>query len=109
MELLNIDCLGQSLRLEASMAGWQVLYWGGQAVAGKNADGNAEGDFSLSFELTDSRNGEVIPCELSFKLGWQPFQFDYQLKIAGEVLTDGERTVKDIERQTPVVEPKVPR
>lgn len=109
MELLNIDCLGQPLRLEASMAGWQVLYWGGQPVAGKNADGDAEGEFSLSFELTDSRNGEVIPCELSFKLGWQPFQFDYQLKIAGESLADGERTVKDIERQQPVVEPKVPR
>ncbi|WP_245543234.1 site-2 protease family protein [Oceanospirillum maris] len=109
LELLNIDCLGQSLRLEASMAGWQILYWGGQPVAGKNADGNAEGDFNLHFELKDQNSGQVIPCELAFKLHWQPFSFEYQLTVAEQTLANGERDVKDIERQTPEVAPKVTR
>ena len=67
VELLNTDFLGRPLRLEASMAGWQVLYWDNQPVAGKNADGNADGDFELNFELLQRQGGheEKINCSLS--------------------------------------------
>ncbi|WP_368737578.1 site-2 protease family protein [Oceanospirillum sediminis] len=107
MELLNTEFLGRPLRLEASMAGWQVLYWDGQPVAGKNADGIADGDFSLEFSLTDQNSGRVIQCRLEFSLKWQPFHFDWRLSLDEEAVADGERNVQDIERQVPEVKPVV--
>ena len=109
VELLNTEFLGQPLRLEASMAGWQVLYWGNQPVAGKKADGLADGDFSLNFELKDQSTNQQIQCQLNFSLHWQPFSFNYELLVNNEQMGQGERGVHDIERQTPAVKPKVKR
>lgn len=93
------------MRLEASMAGWQVLYWGDQPVAGKDADGQSDGDFSLSFELRDPRTLQVLQCRVDFQVSWQPFLFSYQLKINDETVHEGIRSTKDIERQIPTVKP----
>lgn len=101
--------MGKPLRLEASMAGWQVLYWDGQAIAGKNADGVAEGDFSLEFALTEQSSGRQVRCSLDFSVHWQPFEFDWKIRVDDDVISHGQRDVHDIERQTPVVEPQVKR
>lgn len=106
VELLKTDFLGQPLRLEASMAGWQILYWGDQPVAGKDADGQADGDFSLSFDLKDPDNGNVLHCTVDFQVSWQPFLFSYQLKINNDIIHEGLRSTKDIERQTPTIKPQ---
>lgn len=93
------------------MAGWQVLYWDNQPVAGKNADGNADGEFELNFELLQRQgdNEQKISCSLHFNLSWQPFTFNYQLTVNDGLVTEGQRDVRDIERQTPAVKPKVKR
>ncbi|RLV59746.1 site-2 protease family protein [Parashewanella curva] len=110
MEILNIDCLGKKLRLEASLAGWQQLYWDNRPVAGCTASENYEGQFSHEFELSTQPQAETdaelepqtIKVKLDIDLKWQPFELDYQLQVDGQMLTDGQRNAKDIEQQTPV-------
>ena len=118
MELLNIDCLGKPLRLEASLAGWQQVFWNNQLVAGRNADEQNEGQFVHEFELTAQSNQEsegdflepqIIKNKLVLDLKWQPFNIDYQLFVNDELVTDGSRNTKDIEQQTPVTPRKEAR
>ncbi|MGE6567885.1 site-2 protease family protein [Shewanella vesiculosa] len=116
MELLNIECLGKRLRLEGSIAGWQQLYWDNQLVSQKSASAADQAFHIHSFELTrqtsiatetenTSANLSVtpLPVRLEIDVNWQPFQLDYCLLIDDESITQGQRTVKDIERQTPEV------
>lgn len=116
MELLNIECLGKRLRLEGSIAGWQQLYWDNQLVSQKSASATDQAFHIHSFELTrqtsiatetenTSANPSVtpLPVRLEIDVNWQPFQLDYCLLIDDESITQGQRTVKDIERQTPEV------
>jgi len=119
MELLNIECLGKRLRLEGSIAGWQQLYWDNQLVSQKSASAADQAFHIHSFELTrqtsiatETENSENIsanlsvtplPVRLEIDVNWQPFQLDYCLLIDDEPITQGQRTVKDIERQTPEV------
>ncbi|MFK3975837.1 site-2 protease family protein [Shewanella vesiculosa] len=116
MELLNIECLGKRLRLEGSIAGWQQLYWDNQLVSQKSASAADQAFHIHSFELTrqtsiatetenTSANPSVtpLPVRLEIDVNWQPFQLDYCLLIDDESITQGQRTVKDIERQTPEV------
>lgn len=116
MELLNIECLGKRLRLEGSIAGWQQLYWDNQLVSQKSASATDQAFHIHSFELTrqtsiatetenTSANLSVtpLPVRLEIDVNWQPFQLDYCLLIDDESITQGQRTVKDIERQTPEV------
>ncbi|MEO3681578.1 site-2 protease family protein [Shewanella vesiculosa] len=116
MELLNIECLGKRLRLEGSIAGWQQLYWDNQLVSQKSASATDQAFHIHSFELTrqtsiatetenTSANVSVtpLPVRLEIDVNWQPFQLDYCLLIDDESITQGQRTVKDIERQTPEV------
>ena len=57
MQLLEIACLGKTLRLEASMAGWQQLFWDEQCVS--QIDANADNEkFSHQFSL-QSEQGEL--------------------------------------------------
>ena len=57
MQLLEIVCLGKTLRLEGSMAGWQQLFWGDQCVS--QIDANVDSDkFSHQFSL-QSEQGEL--------------------------------------------------
>ncbi len=113
MELLKIDCLGKPLRLEGSLAGWQQLFWGDSLVSVIQASPNNEGlkshDFELSIQdpvLAQAGDAELPPLKtikitLETDLQWQPFIIDYRLLKDDEVVTTGQRTTKDIERQTP--------
>ncbi|KVX00235.1 site-2 protease family protein [Shewanella frigidimarina] len=119
MELLNIECLGKRLRLEGSIAGWQQLYWDNQLVSQKSASASDQAFHIHSFELTtqtsvptetninndDPVNPNIgsLPVRLEIDVNWQPFQLDYCLLIDDESITQGQRTVEDIERQTPEI------
>lgn len=128
MELLNIECLGKRLRLEGSIAGWQQLYWDNQLVSQKSASASDQAFHIHSFELTqqfsqpvnpvDAPNDRLnenmanenmathtkaIPVRLEIDVNWQPFQLDYCLLVDDEQITQGQRTVADIEKQTPEV------
>ncbi|MCW8347112.1 site-2 protease family protein [Vibrio sp. ZSDZ65] len=116
MELLNIDCLGKSLRLEGSMAGWQQLFWGGEVVsvipASTDYQGIKEHQFQLSVQPAqpvssldanmDTSVAQSITVKLVTDLTWQPFTIRYQLFVNDEQVTEGDRNTKDIEQQVPV-------
>ncbi|QDZ89850.1 site-2 protease family protein [Shewanella decolorationis] len=115
MELLKIDCLGKSLRLEGSLAGWQQLFWDNNLVSQKAASVDNGGLKVHEFELTQhqsqlaSDTGETqvlehkILVRLETDVVWQPFRFDYRLLVDEEVIAQGTRTEKDIERQVPEI------
>ncbi|BDA62172.1 site-2 protease family protein [Shewanella xiamenensis] len=121
MELLKIDCLGKSLRLEGSLAGWQQLFWDNTLVSQKAASVDNGGLKVHEFELTQqhsqlaSEHGEAqvlehkILVRLETDVVWQPFRFDYRLLIDEEVIAQGTRTEKDIERQTPEIPVTTPQ
>ncbi len=111
MQLLAIPCCGKILRLEASMAGWQQLFWGDQCVSQINANTDNE-TFNHQFVLqSDSENTEQIMGEegleqsrqlhlsLQGTLQWQPFQLDFQLLINGELIKKNRLNEKDIEQR----------
>ena len=50
MQLLEVECLGKTLKLEGSMAGWQQLFWGDQCVSQISASNNND-NFSHQFSL----------------------------------------------------------
>ncbi len=96
MELLTLDCLGQPLRLEASTAGWQALFWNGQRVSQIQAQGPTH---QHEFQLQSQER--LIHCRIEIELSWQPFELNYRLFVDDELLTQGTRTTRDIERQLP--------
>ena len=109
MELLNIDCLGKSLRLEGSLAGWQQVFWDDKLVSVINASSDNEGTKTHEFELSQQRSNGLeeeqpptsIVIKLTTELLWQPFKIDYSLYVNEELLHQGQRDTKDIERQIP--------
>ncbi|WP_395006089.1 site-2 protease family protein [Undibacterium sp.] len=131
MELLNIDCLGKPLRLEGSLAGWQQLFWDNNLVSQKNASADNEGSHAHEFEVrvtstpasvTENQDiattdtaaalgtiSKTLVIRLESELQWQPFSLNYRLMVDDELVTEGHRGTKDIERQiptTPVVAPQ---
>ncbi|MEG3753648.1 site-2 protease family protein [Psychromonas arctica] len=116
MELLQIQHFGKILRLEASMAGWQQLYWGDQLVsqitASESAQGNTTHHFQLfqqqSIEASDSPQSDIIAdkvaidCKLDVYVIWQPFLVSYSLFVDDKLIEEKTRNAKDIEQQTPV-------
>ncbi len=96
MELLNLDCLGQSLRLEASTGGWQALFWNNQLVS--QVETSVEGQ---RHEFHLQAGERLVHCRIEVELQWQPFKLNYQLFIDDELVTQGSRTTRDIERQPP--------
>ncbi|MFT4992994.1 MAG: Zn-dependent protease [Paraglaciecola sp.] len=96
MQLLEIECLNKTLRLEGSMAGWQQLFWGEQCVS--QIDARADSDiFSHSFTL-QSEQGE-LHLELKGSLHWQPFELQFQLLINNELVHKNILNEKDIEQR----------
>lgn len=96
MQLLEIACLGKTLRLEGSMAGWQQLFWDGQCVS--QIDANADSDkFTHQFSL-QSEQGE-LQIELNGSLQWQPFDLQFQLLINNELQHENTLNEKDIEQR----------
>lgn len=107
MELLRIDYLGKPLRLEGSMAGWQQLFWNDILVAQRAAQEGNDGEILHHFQLTQGET--VLDCCIAIQLTWQPFELCYQTLLNGDVISQGVRNEKDIERQTPHEAPKVER
>jgi len=99
VQLLEIECLGQTLRLEGSMAGWQQLFWGDQCVSQINANADSE-TFSHQFSLhrDGSEQGE-LQVELKGSLQWQPFDLQFQLLVNEELLHENTLNEKDIEQR----------
>ncbi|WP_025821764.1 site-2 protease family protein [Shewanella marina] len=111
MELLNTQCLGKSLRLEASLAGWQQLFWDNTPVSVIQASADNQGVKTHEFELTShNEQGETETIHIKFEsnVQWQPFAFSYHIWVNGQPLSQGQRDIKDIEQQTPVTPPSVP-
>lgn len=112
MQLLRIDCLGKELRLEASMAGWQALYWDNQLVSQVNASADAgeyfEHSFALQAQAVQSNEPISITCKLSIDLSWQPFGLSYKLEADDRLLDEGVATEQDIEKQDVVHRVKQP-
>ncbi len=103
MQLLEVDCLGKTLRLEGSMAGWQQLFWDGQCVS--QIDANADGDkfcHQFSLQTGASPEGELVELqvELDGSLVWQPFDLKYQLRVNGELLSENTLDEKAIEQRS---------
>ena len=96
MQLLEIECLGQTLRLEGSMAGWQQLFWGDQCVSQINANADSE-SFLHQFSLQNEQ-GE-LQVELKGALQWQPFDLQFQLLVNEELLHENTLNEKDIEQR----------
>ena len=128
MELLQLEHFGKILRLEASMAGWQQLYWGDQIVSQITASESAEGKRIHHFEFLQHSKLEnkehdalsmenqspeliknTIQCQLEVDVVWQPFSVNYSFFVNEQLIKKDERNAKDIEQQTPVeikTEPK---
>ncbi|WP_070966683.1 site-2 protease family protein [Vibrio sonorensis] len=103
MELLNQEFLGKPLRLEASPAGWQQLFWDNQLVSTADASEGNQKQIRHRFLL---RQGEqTITCEVLGDLSWQPFTVNYSAYVDGTELLSGSRDQKDIETQTPYTPP----
>ncbi len=96
MQLLEIECLGKTLRLEGSMAGWQQLFWDGQCVSQINATADNE-SFLHQFTL-QSEQGE-LHVKLNGSLQWQPFELQFKLLVNDELLHDNTLNEKDIEQR----------
>lgn len=136
LELLNIDCLGRPLRLEGSLAGWQQLFWDNNLVSQKNASAENEGLHTHEFEIrvqqpsapaaplvqaaeaestvpahtsSEQELGKVFVIRLESDLRWQPFSLGYRLIVNEQLVSEGERNTKDIERQVPVVQTAAPQ
>ena len=102
MQLLEIDCLGKTLRLEGSMAGWQQLFWDGQCVSQINASADSDTfthQFSLQTQLSGQEELVELQVDLSGSLTWQPFDLKYQLRLNGELLSENNLDEKAIEQR----------
>jgi Zn-dependent protease len=96
VQLLEITCLGKTLRLEGSMAGWQQLFWDEQCVSQIDANADSE-KFSHQFSL-QSEQGE-LQVELNGSLQWQPFDLQFQLLVNNELQQENTLNEKDIEQR----------
>jgi len=96
VQLLEVECLGKTLNLEGSMAGWQQLFWDGQCVSQINANADNE-SFSHQFSL-QSEQGE-LQVELTGSLQWQPFDLQFKLLVNNEILHENTLNEKDIEQR----------
>jgi hypothetical protein len=118
LELLKIDYLGQPLRVEGSMAGWQELFWNNELVSQKPASASTDGQYVHEFniQLSGKSNSEeqdtspkLLHCRIQLDVQWQPFEVVYKLYVDDELMEDGKRNYKDIEHQVPFELPQTKR
>lgn len=107
MELLSIEFLGKPLRLEGSMAGWQQLFWNNQLVS--QLDANADRGEKSYHEFTLLNGEQELACKLETNLIWQPFDLEYVATVDSQVIEQGSRNTKDIEKQKPFTKPEPER
>jgi Zn-dependent protease len=102
VQLLEIECLGKTLRLEGSMAGWQQLFWGDQCVSQINANVDSESflhQFTLKTEQEEQPDQGELHVELNGSLQWQPFELQFKLLVNNELLHENTLNEKDIEQR----------
>ncbi len=104
MELFNLTCRDKALRLEASLAGWQAVYWDNQLVS--QLDANAEQSPKTEHKFTLTKGDETFHYQINTLLNWQPFSLTYEVIENGTLILSGKRNEKDIEQQSPVIAPK---
>lgn len=87
------------------MAGWQQLFLGGGLVSQLAATQDAEQlrthEFEVSATTPDGATRQ-LRCRLQSTTQWQPFSFDFQFFIDEQLVSEGRRDTRDIERQVPV-------
>jgi Zn-dependent protease len=105
VQLLEIACLGKTLRLEGSMAGWQELFWDEKCVSQINASADNE-SFLHQFSL-QSEQGEV-QIEVKGSLQWQPFELKFKILMNNELLHENTLNEKDIEQRQVIQGEKQP-
>ena len=116
MQLLEIECLGKTLRLEGSMAGWQQLFWDNKCVSQINAkadnDDSPYKNFLHQFTLKTEQEGQSeqgeLQVELNGSLQWQPFELQFKLLINNELLHENSLNEKDIEQRQVIPGEKQP-
>jgi len=105
LELLKLDVLGAPITLEASLSGFQQMYWNNTLVSQKTASEvselSAEDEIVHVFQL--QRDEQVIRCEVGVTLNWQPFHLSYRVSVNDQVIEQGERSMADMQQQTPTV------
>jgi Zn-dependent protease len=105
VQLLAVECLGKTLKLEGSMAGWQQLFWGDDCVSQISASADSE-KFLHQFSL-QSEQGD-LQVELSGALQWQPFDLHFKLLVNDELVNENTLTEKDIEQRQVIQGTKQP-
>ncbi|BBB26262.1 site-2 protease family protein [Amphritea japonica] len=100
MELLNLDCQGQSLRLEGSMAGWQLLFWNNTPISRRDAGSDFDGISEHQFEL-QNKQGETLQCRLETEVLWDPVKVSYRFYMGEQLVADGEHGRELMEKQVP--------
>jgi Zn-dependent protease len=105
VQLLEVECLGKTLKLEGSMAGWQQLFWGDQCVSQVSASTD-NNDFSHQF-LLQNEQGD-LQVELNGVLQWQPFELQFKLLVNDELLHENTLIEKDIEQRQVIQGKKQP-
>lgn len=99
--------MGQPLRLEGSMAGWQELFFNNQLVSqvpaaapkdeGENCSELTVHEFDV--HLLGDRPGQTHKCRVLTQIQWLPFEVSYQWFIDGLLVEDGKHRDKTIEKQ----------
>jgi Zn-dependent protease len=105
VQLLEVECLGKTLKLEGSMAGWQQLFWGEQCVSQISASADSD-KFSHQFSL-QSEQGD-LQVDLNGALQWQPFELQFKLLVNDELLHENTINEKDIEQRQVIQGKKQP-
>lgn len=107
MEVVKTECLGRPLRVEATMAGWQRVYWGGDLVAERVAGYPSEGEFTHMFALQSPEH--VLECKVWLQLQWEPFQCQYKVTVANHAVSEGTRDLNELQHSAPTVDMPVDR
>jgi len=81
------------------MAGWQRLYWNGQAVSQSNASENPEETTTHQFAIESAQG--TIDCEVQVEVQWQPFLVNYTLSANGQEVGSSSRNAEQLVQSTP--------
>lgn len=107
MELLKLDYLGQPVRVEGTMSGWQELFVNNRLVSTKSASPEDVHCTVHEFEVhqIDGEQEQVYQCCIQINVQWHPFEVCYQLYVDGQLTENGKHRDKSVEQQ---INPKTP-
>lgn len=101
MELLKLDYLGQPVRVEGTMSGWQELFVNNRLVSTKSASAEDVNCTVHEFEVhqIEDEQEQVHQCCMQLDVQWQPFEVNYHLYVDGHLAENGKHRDKSIEQQ----------